>query len=69
MFDRVSLSRLAWLFVLIGVAPVMVRVAPVTVDVVRAMVLMGVVISDAIRGRARMPRRRGWRRRTRLRRA
>jgi low temperature requirement protein LtrA len=51
VFSRISWSRLAWLAGLIAVSPAMVFVAPVVAAVVQAAMLLGVAISDALRGR------------------
>jgi low temperature requirement protein LtrA len=50
VFARISWSRMAWLVVLIGVSPAMVLVAPVTATVIHALLLLGVAVSDAVRG-------------------
>jgi low temperature requirement protein LtrA len=56
VFGRISWSRLAWLAVLIGVSPAMVMVAPVTAAIVKALILLGVAVSDAMRARRSRPK-------------
>ncbi|HEY2673686.1 MAG TPA: low temperature requirement protein A [Rugosimonospora sp.] len=55
VFDRFSWSRLAWLAVLIAVSPAMVLVRPAIAVVVVAAILLGVAVSDALRGRVHAP--------------
>jgi low temperature requirement protein LtrA len=57
VFDRISLSRLVWIAVLIGVSPAMVLVAPAVGAVIAAVILLGVAITDAWRGRSHRPAR------------
>ncbi|GIH16186.1 low temperature requirement protein A [Rugosimonospora africana] len=55
VFDRISWSRLFWIGVLLGVSPAMVLVAPSTAAVIVAAILLGVAVTDAVRGRAHRP--------------
>ncbi|GAA5199453.1 low temperature requirement protein A [Rugosimonospora acidiphila] len=62
VFEHISWSRLAWLAVLIAVSPAMVLVSPLTANTIHAVILIGVAVSDAIRGRAHARREDGERR-------
>ncbi|HEY2671368.1 MAG TPA: low temperature requirement protein A [Rugosimonospora sp.] len=52
MFRRVSRSRLGWLIVLIAVTPGAARLSPLLAVVVLGLVLLGIAITDTLRGRA-----------------
>jgi low temperature requirement protein LtrA len=49
VFGMVAQSRLAWLLALIAMAPAMVLLSPILVTVATTSVLLGVVITDAVR--------------------
>jgi low temperature requirement protein LtrA len=61
VFGRISWSRLVWLLALIAVAPTMVYLPPMLVTIVVSMILLGIAITDAIRGDPQRPARPGRR--------